>query len=98
MSPGATENGPTTPFIVNPVFVLRELWFVGSLSNYRVIVLSKTETNGTALGLESMGQIQDMEVALWEGGVLVLKLEIAHFYIDIEWHSQLLVPTSHLHS
>ena len=32
------------------------------------------------------------------GGVFVLKLELARFYIDIEQHSQLLVPTSHLHT
>ena len=32
------------------------------------------------------------------GGVLVLKLELAHFYVDIEQHIQLLVLTSQLHT
>ena len=35
---------------------------------------------------------------LQSGGMLVLELEIALFYIDIEQHYQLLVPTSHLHT
>ena len=35
---------------------------------------------------------------LSEGGELVLKLELAPFYIDIEQHSQLLVLTSQLHT
>ena len=32
------------------------------------------------------------------GGVLVLKLELALFYIYAEQHSQLLVPKSYLHT
>ena len=56
--------------------------------------ITKAKQADQADGVSTGGHAVDKDL----GGGLVLKLELALFFNDIEQHSQLPVPTSHLHT